>query len=135
MEFKKRKCLTIDDQTEELIGRILQVIDYRTTSEMFRSLVEKEAVRLNILPNKTGKKLEDEKEITVLEDKLALAINVMRAADDKAYILLDCINNLMNFLEVGGEFKSASSADAHQFVKISRENLEDEKHIARLDKY
>ena len=137
MENKKRKCFVADKETELLIDRIMKITNYNSISDLIRQLVEREAIRLGIKSGRTEENINNvtDENLNDLANKISLAINVIKESDDKLYVILDCINNLMQFMEIGGEFKSAYDENAHGFIKMSEDNLKQEKYISQLNKY
>lgn len=135
MEIKKRKCFTINEDTDVLIGKILRLSNYDSASDMLRQLVEREAVRLGIISGEVTQEVSNNSDFTNLYNKVSLLITVSKDSNDKLYVLLDCLNNLMQYMEIGGDFKSAHDDTAHEFIKQSIENLDRKKHIAQLNKY
>lgn len=135
MEIKKRKCFTINEDTDVLIGKILRLSNYDSASDMLRQLVEREAVRLGIISGEVTQEVSNNSDFTNLYNKVSLLITVSKDSNDKLYVLLDCLNNLMQYMEIGGDFKSAHDDNAHEFINQSIENLDRKKHIAQLNKY
>lgn len=130
MEIKKRKCFTINEEIDELIIEIMRLSGYDSASYMLRKLVENEAVRLGI---RQGKLPQNANENIGNSNLNNLLLNVVKDSNDKLYMLLDCINNIMQYMEISGDFKSASDSGAHEFIKRSQENLKAEKYIAQLN--
>lgn len=129
MEKINRKCFTVSHTTNMQIKDILQRKKYRSASELIRDLIDKEwnnmsndnSIQNSSLPNNTND-----------NSRIALLIHLAKEADDKLYIVLDCLNNLLNYVGITDDFQSAYE-NANPIIDSSIRNLENKKHNAQID--
>ena len=143
MEKMKRKCFTLDKQTEELIDKILAYSKVSTASELIRVLIEGEAVRLGIISSDVAPTKMDDTDFTELYKKFSMLLTIAKSADDKLYCLLDSFNNFLVYIEpektvpyrsMDTELNNSNSENIHSYLKHSQRNLDEKKHRATLNK-
>lgn len=143
MEKMKRKCFTLDKQTEELIDKILAYSKVSTASELIRILIEQEAVRLGIIQGKIVPTKNEDTDFTELYKKLSMLLTIVKSTDDKLYCLLDSFNSFLHFTEpeasvpyqsIDTELDKNNFENIHSYIKLSQKNLEEKKYRVQLNK-
>lgn len=143
MGNKIKRCISFDTKTDVLIDQIMEISNAQNVSDLFRILVQQEAVRLGIISSDVAPTKMDDTDFTELYKKFSMLLTIAKSADDKLYCLLDSFNNFLVYIEpektvpyrsMDTELNKSNSENIHSYLKYSQRNLDEKKHRATLNK-
>ena len=143
MGNKIKRCISFDTKTDVLIDKIMEISNAQNVSDLFRLLVQQEAVRLGIIQGEIVPTKNEDTDFTELYKKLSMLLTIVKSTDDKLYCLLDSFNSFLHFTEpeasvpyrsIDIELDKNNFENIHSYIKLSQKNLEEKKYRVQLNK-
>lgn len=140
----KRLSISVDKETLDLIEQLVDMGICNSISGLVSIMVRHEAERCGLIEATTDSSSAAESELPdVLLKKVKECIAITKSVDDKAYVLLDCFNSFLHYIEpdsstpyapMDEKLSKANVSNQHEYVKKSNESLKERKHIEKLGK-